>query len=36
MSEFFSKLVKVIKYYEYAVDEAELIGVYFNDGEFDY
>jgi hypothetical protein len=25
-----------MKYDEYAVDEAELIGVYFNDGEFDF
>jgi hypothetical protein len=36
MSEFFNKFVKVIKYDECAIDETELIGVYFNDGEFDF
>ena len=36
MSEFFNKFVKLIKYDECTIDETELIGVYFNDGEFDF
>jgi len=31
---FFNKLVKVMKYDECTLDEAELVGVYCNDGEF--
>ena len=31
---FFNKLVKVMKYDECSIDEAEIVGVYCNDGEF--
>ena len=31
---FFNRLVKIMKYVECALDEADLVGIYCNDGEF--